>query len=290
MNVEMGMGFEMGAGTGTGMIQEAQHGAAIADAYPARIAAGRIFDPATDVPVQVRPVQIRPERAARPERPSQGTLHVTSLNPPATDLFSYEVVKRAFDIGLVLLALPLLIPLLALIALLVRMTSPGPVFYSHCRIRRNAERFAMWKFRTMCVDSEAVLQEHLANHPEARSEWYRTYKLRSDPRVTRLGRFLRRYSLDELPQLWNVLIGEMSLVGPRPIVAAEVEKYGNCFLCYCHVKPGITGLWQVSGRSRLSYHKRVSLDCEYVRGWSLPLDFRILLRTCSAVVNKDGAF
>jgi lipopolysaccharide/colanic/teichoic acid biosynthesis glycosyltransferase len=142
----------------------------------------------------------------------------------------------------------------------------------------------------MCVNSAEVLEEYLAQYPAARAEWNKTHKLRNDPRITRLGVFLRRYSLDELPQLWNVLIGQMSLVGPRPIVAAEVEKYGDCFDCYCRVKPGLTGMWQVSGRSRLSYDARVALDCEYVECWSLTKDTVILLKTFSSVVNQDGAF
>ena len=121
-------------------------------------------------------------------------------------------------------------------------------------------------------------------------EWSRAHKLKVDPRITRVGSFLRRYSIDELPQLWNVLTGQMSLVGPRPIVAAEVEKYGDQFGYYCKVKPGMTGLWQVSGRSRLTYEERVALDCEYVKGWSLRRDFVILLKTFSSVLNQDGAF
>jgi len=148
----------------------------------------------------------------------------------------------------------------------------------------------MWKFRTMCVNSTEVLDEYLRAHPEARAEWYATRKLRRDPRVTSIGNFLRRYSLDELPQVWNVLVGTMSLVGPRPIVAAEVEKYGERFQFYCRVKPGLTGLWQVSGRSELSYDARVALDCEYVRRWSLFRDLIILTKTFTAVIKQDGAF
>lgn len=142
----------------------------------------------------------------------------------------------------------------------------------------------------MCQNSTEVLEQYLAKHPKAREEWNQSHKLRDDPRITAVGAFLRRYSLDELPQLWNVLTGQMSLVGPRPIVAAEVEKYGDCFACYCEVKPGLTGLWQVSGRSKLTYDARVTLDCKYVRGWSLWRDFVILTKTFMAVVSKDGAF
>lgn len=148
----------------------------------------------------------------------------------------------------------------------------------------------MWKFRTMCVNSAEVLDDYLANHPSARSEWNRTHKLKQDPRITSVGLFLRRYSLDELPQIWNVVSGEMSLVGPRPIVAAEVEKYGECFHCYTRVKPGLTGLWQVSGRSKLSYDARVKLDCDYVKTWSLFSDIGILAITFKSVVNQDGAY
>jgi lipopolysaccharide/colanic/teichoic acid biosynthesis glycosyltransferase len=169
-------------------------------------------------------------------------------------------------------------------------TSPGPIFFSHRRIRKNGAFFSMWKFRTMCVNSAEVLDNYLRLHPEARAEWYASRKLRFDPRVTPLGTFLRRFSLDELPQIWNVLMGTMSLVGPRPIVAAEVEKYGNSFQCYCRVKPGLTGLWQVSGRSELTYDARVALDCRYVERWSLTRDVLIILKTFAAVVHQDGAF
>ncbi len=206
------------------------------------------------------------------------------------DGLRYLVFKRAFDIVLILLSTPVLLPVLAIVALLVRLGSPGPVFYSHRRIRRNGAFFSMWKFRTMCVNSTEVLEEYLTSHPKARSEWNRTHKLKRDPRVTPLGRFLRKYSIDELPQIWNVLRGQMTLVGPRPIVAAEVEKYGNGFYSYCRVKPGLTGLWQVSGRSELSYPQRVALDCAYVKQWSLRRDAAILCRTFLSVANKDGAY
>ena len=148
----------------------------------------------------------------------------------------------------------------------------------------------MWKFRTMCVDSAQVLEDYLASDPAARKEWRETHKLKRDPRVTRVGAFLRRMSLDEVPQFWNVLQGTMSLVGPRPIVAAEVEKYGDNFDEYCKVKPGLTGLWQVSGRNEVSYEERVQLDCRYVRTWSLLADAKIMSRTLSSVVNQDGAY
>jgi len=211
-------------------------------------------------------------------------------NAMPTQLFRYRFVKRSMDIGLVLIAMPVLLPLFGAIAIALMVTSPGPVFFSHRRIRKNGAFFSMWKFRTMCVNSTEVLEDYLKIHPEARAEWYATRKLRVDPRVTPLGSFLRRFSLDELPQVWNVLGGTMSLVGPRPIVAAEVERYGEFFQFYCRVKPGLTGLWQVSGRSELTYDARVALDCQYVSRWSLFRDVLILMKTFTAVVHQDGAF
>jgi Undecaprenyl-phosphate galactose phosphotransferase WbaP len=225
-----------------------------------------------DVSVSATPLRMRP-RVSGPEH-----------------LFRYRVVKRSLDVGSVLLLSILLLPLMLVVAAAVWLSSPGSVLFSHRRIRRHGEFFTMWKFRTMCINSGEVLEQYLNAHPEARAEWRATHKLKCDPRVTRVGKFLRRTSLDELPQLWNVLNGTMSLVGPRPIVAAEVEKYGDRFWDYCAVKPGITGLWQVSGRSELSYTQRVELDRLYAQNWSLTTDARILLRTWSSVVNRDGAY
>jgi Undecaprenyl-phosphate galactose phosphotransferase WbaP len=205
-------------------------------------------------------------------------------------LFRYRVLKRAFDIAVILLLSPVFLLLVGAIAAAVWLTSPGSVFFSHRRIRRHGAFFSLWKFRTMCVNSGEVLEDHLKQHPGARAEWRKAHKLSSDPRVTRLGNFLRRTSLDELPQLWNVLNGDMSLVGPRPIVAAEVEKYGEFFADYCLVKPGVTGLWQVSGRSRTTYEQRVQLDRQYAHNWSFFGDVKILARTLSSVVNQDGAY
>ena len=225
-----------------------------------------------------------PEVAGRPRIGSQTT------RPAPSTFFRYRVIKRVGDILLVTISSPIVLLVLGVIAAAVKLSSPGPVFYSHRRIRKGGSFFSMWKFRTMCINSTEVLEDHLARHPEARAEWNKTHKLRNDPRITRIGNFLRRYSLDELPQFWNVLAGQMSLVGPRPIVAAEVEKYGDCFDCYCRVKPGLTGLWQVSGRSTVSYEKRISLDCEYVKRWSLMRDVWILLKTFSSVLKQDGTF
>jgi lipopolysaccharide/colanic/teichoic acid biosynthesis glycosyltransferase len=208
--------------------------------------------------------------------------------PAAT--FRYRVLKRCLDIVLVVFASPLILLAVGIIAAMVALSSPGPIFYSHRRIRKNGAFFSMWKFRTMCLNSAEILEDYLAKNPEARAEWNKSHKLKQDPRITPVGFFLRRYSLDEVPQFWNVLMGQMSLVGPRPIVAAEVEKYGGGFECYCRVKPGLTGLWQVSGRSGLEYDERVALDCEYVYQWSLHRDIWILLKTFSSVIRQDGAF
>jgi exopolysaccharide production protein ExoY len=204
--------------------------------------------------------------------------------------FSYAVIKRLVDVVLVALFAPVWVPLCLGLALCVVITSPGPVFFSHRRIGRGGVFFSMWKFRTMCVDSAEVLEQHLAKHPEVRREWAANHKLKKDPRITALGRMLRRSSMDELPQLWNVLRGDMTLVGPRPIVAAEAEMYGSDFAYYLAVKPGITGLWQTSGRSTLSYDARVALDRRYVEEWSLPMDARILAMTITKVMNADGAY
>jgi lipopolysaccharide/colanic/teichoic acid biosynthesis glycosyltransferase len=205
-------------------------------------------------------------------------------------LFRYRFIKRGIDITLVVLSAPFVLLLLAAIVVAVRLSSPGPIFFSHRRIRRHGAFFTMWKFRTMCVDSAEVLETYLAAHPLARAEWRKTHKLKHDPRVTPVGDFLRRTSLDELPQLWNVLSGSMSLVGPRPIVAAEVEKYGEFFADYCLVKPGITGLWQVSGRCACTYAERVQLDRRYAHHWSLTTDVQILIKTLPSVINQDGAY
>ena len=224
------------------------------------------------------------EDTAPPRRRS----HRTDRTP--SEIFRYRVLKRWMDVLLVLVSLPVTLPVVGIVTAMVVLSSPGPVFYSHRRIRRGGSFFSMWKFRTMSVHSSEILEMHLARHPTARAEWNRTHKLKDDPRITPVGSFLRRYSLDELPQLWNVLTGQMTLVGPRPIVAAEVEKYGDGFSYYCRVKPGLTGLWQVSGRSELTYPQRVALDCDYVERWSLHRDFGILLRTFRSVVNQDGAY
>ena len=170
------------------------------------------------------------------------------------------------------------------------MILEGQYFFRQPRIGRDGRVFQVLKFRTMSVDAEAVLEQFLREHPDLRLEWERDQKLRSDPRVTRLGRWLRRSSLDELPQLWNVFCGEMSLVGPRPIVASEVERYGEWFEMYTRVSPGMAGLWQVSGRNAVGYDERVQMDVSYIRNWSVWLDLVILAKLPAAILSSRGAF
>ena len=201
-----------------------------------------------------------------------------------------RTLKRTLDLGLMLLLLPVIFPLCVVLALLVRLDSRGPILFGHKRVGRGGETFTAWKFRTMCTDSDAQLAAYLTSHPEAELEWLETRKLRRDPRITRLGRLLRRLSLDELPQAWNVLRGDMSLVGPRPIMADELAWYGDKAHLYTRVRPGITGLWQVSGRNTLSYAERVRLDAYYVRNWSLWLDLVIISQTVAVVLKAEGAY
>jgi Undecaprenyl-phosphate galactose phosphotransferase WbaP len=199
-------------------------------------------------------------------------------------------VKRAADLGLTIAALVVASPFLAAIALAVKLTSPGPVLFGHTRLGRNGRRFTAWKFRTMRPDAKTILQQLLSTDPGARAEWERDHKLRNDPRITCIGQWLRKTSLDELPQLWNVLTGDMSLVGPRPIVDAEIVRYGEIFRLYAEVPPGITGLWQVSGRNNTTYPERIRLDEFYVRNWSPWLDLHILVRTIKTIVRREGAY
>ena len=196
---------------------------------------------------------------------------------------------RMLEIVLCVAILVFFAPLMIVVALLIKLGDGGPILFAHPRIGRFGRTFPCLKFRSMAVNAEAQLQALLARDPAARAEWERDHKLTVDPRITALGQFLRRSSLDELPQLFNVLRGEMSLVGPRPIVQAEVARYRRYFRYYCQVRPGITGLWQVSGRSDLRYRRRVALDVVYARSRCLGLDFKILLATAPAVLARRGA-
>lgn len=197
-------------------------------------------------------------------------------------------VKRAVDLLIASVALVVALPVMALVALLIKVTMGGAVIFAHERIGYGGRRFRCYKFRTMLPDGDRLLEEYLARHTEHRRTWETFQKLPEDPRTTPLGNILRKSSLDELPQLINVLMGEMSIVGPRPVTTAELGRYGGYRKLYLQARPGLTGLWQVSGRNLLDYRKRVRLDAAYVRSWSLALDLRIILRTIPAVLNPRG--
>jgi Undecaprenyl-phosphate galactose phosphotransferase WbaP len=201
-----------------------------------------------------------------------------------------QVLKRTVDVTLLMVSLILTLPLAALISLAILAESGWPVIFGQARIGREGRTFTAWKFRSMVGDAEEILRKAVGDHPGVREEWEERQKLRADPRLTRVGRLLRRTSMDELPQLWNVFVGEMSLVGPRPIVAEEVPRYGESFHLYTLVPPGLTGLWQVSGRSNTTYAERVWLDTHYVRNWSIWMDAVILVRTVWVVVAGIGAY
>ncbi|HVF24986.1 MAG TPA: undecaprenyl-phosphate galactose phosphotransferase WbaP [Anaerolineales bacterium] len=198
--------------------------------------------------------------------------------------------KRVMEMVIMFLSMPFLVVLFAVVALLIKINSPGPVFYQHKRIGLDGKEIWIWKFRTMTHNSEFALQEHLKEDAALQMEWKSNFKLREDPRVNTIGRFLRRTSLDELPQIWNVLKGEMSLIGPRPIVTEEIALYGDEFEIYKQVLPGITGLWQISGRNDLPYHDRVKLDVYYIQNWSIWLDIHILMHTLLATLQARGAY
>lgn len=204
-----------------------------------------------------------------------------------TQTLYYAQIKPLLDVTLVLLSLPVALPLIAVAALLV-MLDGGKPFFGHVRIGRHGRPFHCWKLRTMVPDAEARLTAHLAANPVARAQWDAHFKLDCDPRITRLGRFLRKTSLDELPQLWNVLRGEMSLVGSRPVTEAELAKYADLLPFYLAQRPGVTGLWQVSGRNAVSYDDRVALDVRYLRDSSLMMDLALIAATAVAVFRKTG--
>ncbi len=202
-----------------------------------------------------------------------------------------QLVKRGFDLLAASALLLFIAPLLALVAARIKLVDGGRVIFAHTRVGRHGRLFPCYKFRTMVANSAEVLAEVLADDPAARAEWARDRKLRHDPRITPIGRFLRKTSLDELPQLLNVVRGEMSLVGPRPVVPDELELYGDARIYYLQVRPGLTGLWQISGRNDIDYERRVSLDAWYVRNWTLWYDILILFRTLLVVPGRgNGAY
>lgn len=199
---------------------------------------------------------------------------------------AYFAVKRTIDLLLASFALLAAAPVFAVIALLVRLDSKGPVFFRRGVIGMNGDRFDMYKFRSMVEGAEEILQ----NDEDLKKEYYDNAKLKNDPRITKIGKFLRRTSLDELPQLINILLGQMTFVGPRPIAPDEIELYGEAFEEFKKVKPGVTGIWQTCGRSETSYAKRVEMDMLYIKNRSILLDIWIILTTIPAVIAKRGAY
>lgn len=208
-----------------------------------------------------------------------------SIKPAALGGFS----KRVFDIIVILVSLPFLLPLIGGVILLIMATTKGPVFYGHKRIGHGGQYFKCWKFRTMVQNGDETLARYLETNAQERVLWQTHRKLKSDPRVTPLGRVLRKLSIDELPQLFNILTGEMSVVGPRPVTVDELGFYGGSVNHYLRCRPGLTGLWQVSGRSNTTYRYRVALDRLYVTRWTLGLDLWIVLKTVPAVLSSRGA-
>jgi lipopolysaccharide/colanic/teichoic acid biosynthesis glycosyltransferase len=202
----------------------------------------------------------------------------------------YRIAKRMFDLSLVVMATPALLCIASVLAVMIKASSPGPVFYSQYRPGKNGVRFRTWKYRTMVVGAEEILEEYLATDHDSKREWEQFGKLKNDPRITPVGRLLRRTSLDELPQVWNVIRGEMTLVGPRPIVESQIAAYGEAYHMYIAARPGLTGLWQTSGRSNTTHSERVAYDAHYVRNWSPWYDMYLMMRTVRAVASGDGAY
>jgi exopolysaccharide production protein ExoY len=220
---------------------------------------------------------------------SAGSPFSNSEQVPAT-LPIGGLVKRSFDVTAAACALIFFSPLFLMIMALVKMTDNGPAFYGHSRIGHNGRVFKCMKFRTMAVNGDELLRAYLLNNPEAQEEWRKTRKLKDDPRVTTVGKVLRKLSLDELPQLLNIIRGEMSVVGPRPVVDEELKVYDSSAVYYLRTRPGLTGLWQISGRNDVSYESRIAFDTHYVQNWSLFRDIAIIVKTIPAVCLARGSY
>jgi Undecaprenyl-phosphate galactose phosphotransferase WbaP len=203
---------------------------------------------------------------------------------------SSRFIKRTLDLAVALLVGPFVAAVVGFFAILIRLDSPGPVFYGNERMGVGGKKFKVWKLRSMKVNGDEILARHLAENPAEAAEWHHHQKLKRDPRITRVGRLIRKTSIDELPQLWNVAVGQMSLVGPRPLLENQVALYGPSFNLYTQVRPGITGLWQVSGRNELAFNERVKLDKYVIQNWSVWLDLYILARTLAVVLTAKGAY
>lgn len=216
-----------------------------------------------------------------------GRMHTFEIHHTLMDTFA-QFQKRIIDIVLSITGLVLLSPILLVSTILVAINSHGHVFYRQRRLGKHNEEFEIIKFRTMVPNADQVLHEYLEKNPDRKAEWDAYQKLSNDPRITFVGRFLRRFSIDELPQLWNVLIGQMSIVGPRPIMINQRDLYGSDYRHYVRVRPGITGIWQISGRNQTSFATRVEFDVEYVMNWSIWMDIYILTRTLWVVIRQEG--
>lgn len=228
---------------------------------------------------------INPESAAGWEGTQLSAAASDNLKQP----FGYSTVKRVVDIVGTLVLVTVFSPILLLVTLSLR-SDGGDILFRHTRIGRNGRAFKVYKFRTMVPNADVVLRSLLASDEALRAEWLRDHKLKSDPRVTAIGRFLRQTSLDELPQLWNVLKGDMSLVGPRPVIREELSRYGRASRYYLALKPGLTGLWQVSGRNDCDYRRRVAMDRYYAVTASLGTDLLVLFKTVDVVLRRRGAY
>lgn len=256
-----------------------------------KLALGRVYPgrPGTRVnEAHAKRVQQR-ITAATPETASDGQLVRYPIDPTASPPIG-GAIKLGFDIAGAVIALMLLFPLLCLVALIIKLSDSGPALYRHPRIGQNGRMFSCWKFRTMVVNSDDVLRRHIVANPDAACEWEQTRKLKQDPRITPIGLVLRKSSVDELPQLFNIIRGEMSFVGPRPIVSAEVRKYGPYINDYLRARPGLTGAWQVSGRNDTDYDTRVELDRAYVQNWSIWRDVIIIAKTFRVVIATRGSY
>lgn len=233
-----------------------------------------------------------PPPALAPFAPGGATPWSTTLPHAASDAGTNgdTALGRVFDMAVAMVAILVFMPLLLIVVLAIKLSTPGPVLFVQPRVGRDGRLFPCLKFRSMVVNSQEVLERVLAECPKARAEWDADQKLRNDPRITPIGALLRKSSLDELPQLFNILAGQMSVVGPRPIIEAEIPRYGARFDAYCSVRPGLTGLWQVSGRNEVSYEARVRLDAFYAIRKSLAYDLAICLRTVPAVLASRGCY
>jgi undecaprenyl-phosphate galactose phosphotransferase len=239
----------------------------------------------TMMPRVAAPEQVAPTRPTPPRQEPRMPVRQVGLS------WVEHVAKRTFDLVSVVAMLVLFSPIMLAVALAVRLTTGKQVIYGHTRIGRDGQEFKCYKFRSMVTNADEVLKQLLETDPQALAEWNRDFKLKNDPRITRVGRFIRKTSLDELPQFWNVLRGDMSVVGPRPVVRQELDRYyAAAREHYLSVPPGLTGLWQVSGRNDMDYTERVQLDRHYVDNWSVWTDFTIVMRTVGVMVGRKGAY